>query len=243
MRTLCLLLALALLTGAGNAAHITDKLVVGLYADKKLEGEPLKLLTSGTPVEVLTRGKGTVQIRMADDTRGWLEARYISEEKPAAMKLLEVQTELRRLKAQLKDQGAKDQDKKDQGGNDGDPAEGEPSGPSGAPASADQAGTQQELERANARIAELEAQVADLPRLQKAALQRNVLQARLNNIRKLLGVETRPAAGEGDGEPAPSSWDGYTPWVAAAAMALLGFVAGVAFVDYRFRRRHGGFRL
>jgi SH3 domain protein len=238
MRTLCLLLALALLTGAGSAAHITDKLVVGLYADQKLEGEPLKLLTSGTPVEVLARGKGTVQVRMGDDTRGWLEARYVSEEKPAAMKLLEVQTELRRLKSQLKDQGAKDQ-----GGEDKDPAQSESAGPSGAPASADQAGTQQELERANARIAELEAQVADLPRLQKAALQRNVLQARLNNIRKLLGVETTPAAGEGDGEPAQSAWDGYTPWVAAAAMALLGFVAGVAFVDYRFRRRHGGFRL
>jgi hypothetical protein len=239
MRTLCLLLLLTLISAGASAAHITDKLVVGLYADEKLEGKPLKLLTSGTPVEVVARGSGTVQVRMADDTRGWLEARYVSEEKPAAMKLLEVQTELRRLKAQLKAQG-------------GEPANGEgqldseAQTPSAAESeslpSAAQARAEQELENANARIAQLEAQLADLPRLQAAALQRNALQARLNRVRELLGVENRPATDNAETAQA-SPWDHQLLWIVAAVTALLGFAAGMLFLDYRFRRRHGGFRL
>jgi len=35
----------------------------------------------------------------------------------------------------------------------------------------------------------------------------------------------------------------YRLWIAGLVLALLGFVAGAAFLDYRFRRRHGGFRL
>ena len=239
MRTLSLLLLLTLISAGASAAHITDKLVVGLYADEKLEGKPLKLLTSGTPVEVVARGSGTVQVRMADDTRGWLEARYISEEKPAAMKLLEVQTELRRLKAQLKAQGG--EPAKDAGQADGEAETPSAAGSESVPAAA-QARAEQELENANARIAQLEAELADLPRLQAAALQRNALQARLNKVRELLGVENRPAAGEAETAQA-GPWDHHLLWIVAAVTALLGFAAGMAFLDYRFRRRHGGFRL
>lgn len=224
MRKAVLLLALVMLCGTGGAAHITDKLVVGLYPDQKLQGEPKQLLTSGTPIEVLKRGKGVVEVRLADDTRGWIEARYVSEEKPAAMKLLEAQAELRRLKRDLKGQDV---------------------GKSPAPVknlpSVEQVHAGLALNEAKARITELEAALTQLPKLRAAAKERDELKARLAKLRKLLGVkaETTVVAG---GSEAPF-WERYLPWLVAAGLALLGFAAGIVFIDYRIRRRYGGFRL
>jgi len=58
-------LLLILLSAAAGAAHITDKLVVGIYADPGVDGSPLKLLSSGTPLEVLQRKDGFVEIRLS----------------------------------------------------------------------------------------------------------------------------------------------------------------------------------
>ncbi len=223
-RALLLMFALLWLAGDAGAAHITDKLVVGLYADQKLSGKPKRLLTSGTPIEVLKRGKGVVQVRLADDTRGWLEAHYVSEEKPAAMQLLEVQAELRRLKAQLKAAGA-----------------GQPDQAAVALPSVEDARAEQALAKAQARIRELENSLKELPSLQAAARERDELKGRLAELRKLLGVEALPAAGAAEQDT--SFWRRYSAWIVAGVLALLGFVAGITFIDYRIRKRYGGLRL
>lgn len=224
MRAAVVVLLLAALAGPVGAAHITDKLVVGLYADQKLTGKPKQLLTSGAPIEVLKRGKGVVQVRVADDTRGWIESRYVSEEKPAAMKLLEVQAELRRLKEQLKSGDSKKVS----------PAAG--ALPSVADAKAEQA-----LEQAQKEIKELQTQLADLPRLQAAAAERDELKGRLAELRDLLGVKA--VVGDGGKGQEEDLWERYRPWLVAVLLALLGFIAGVAYIDYRIRKRYGGLRI
>src|SRR6056300_809349 len=81
-----------------HAAYVTDQLAAGLYSDKSLSGDPIKVVTTGQPLEVLSRdGKG-VQVRLSDKTEGWIEESYISDKKPAEVKLLEVQAELRQLR-------------------------------------------------------------------------------------------------------------------------------------------------
>lgn len=225
MKRIALLLALFLLLPGGTAiaAHITDKLVVGIYADSKLEGEPLQLLTSGTPVEVLKQGKRVVKVRLADDTRGWVETRYVSEEKPAAMKLLEVQAELRGLRSRLA------------AGEGNSEAGGEPALPSVEKIHAGLA-----LNEARTRIAELEQQLADLPRLQAAASERDELRARIDQVRELLGVD---AGSQALPSEQPSFWERNLGWLLTALAALLGFFAGIALVEYRIRKRYGGLRL
>lgn len=94
-RFLCIVLLLC--SGLSVAAHITDKLVVGLYPSPKAEGVPLNLLSSGTPLEVLKRQDGFAEVRLADDSKGWIEATYITEEKPAKAMLLETQARLRQM--------------------------------------------------------------------------------------------------------------------------------------------------
>ena len=98
---LLLLGALALATAA-RAAHITDKMAVGLY-DAPDDEPPRRVLTSGTPLEILDRGGRLCKVRLGDGDGGWLECRYITDEKPARAMLVEVQARAGRLWDQVEE--------------------------------------------------------------------------------------------------------------------------------------------
>jgi len=229
---LFILLLLGLLTPAG-AAHITDKLVVGIYADPGLEGSPTKLLSSGTPLEVLQNKGDLVQVRLADDTHGWIESRYVTEEKPAKAMLLETQTRLRAVNKELQ---ALKSNSETVGSAATVPA------PKQAP-SAREAQLRQTLTAAESRIAELERQLQQQPLDAEARQQLNTLQGKVNVVLKMLaearGLELREA------EPtAEQGWfNRHRIWLIALGTALLGFGVGVALIDYRIRKRYGGFRI
>jgi SH3 domain protein len=84
-----------------NAAYITDKLVAGLYKENKVSEKPLKALSSGTPVEVIERKDGFIKVRTSDGTIGWVEATYLTDEKPAKSLLLDTQAKVSMLQKQL----------------------------------------------------------------------------------------------------------------------------------------------
>jgi hypothetical protein len=95
-----------LLSGGVSAAHVTDKLAVGLYESADAE-QPIRLLTSGIPVERLVVNGQYCRVRLGDGEEGWLECRYITDEKPARAMLLEAQAgaaALRRDLAQAREQ-------------------------------------------------------------------------------------------------------------------------------------------
>jgi len=149
--TLCLLAV----ARAASAAHITDKLVVGLYAQPVEEGAPLQLLSTGTPLEVLQRKAGFSEVRLADDTRGWVASSYVTEEKPAKAMLLETQAKLRLMGIEL---AALRERQLPQAGK-ARPADTSPTG-------AREAQLRQALDTAEARAAELERQLAEAQGLQ-----------------------------------------------------------------------------
>jgi len=231
---LVILLLLGWLSPVG-AAHITDKLVVGIYTDPSLEGSPTKLLSSGTPLEVLQNKGDLVQVRLADDIQGWIESRYVTEEKPAKAMLLETQTKLRAVNMEL-------QVLKSNSEVVGSPTTATAPAPKQAP-SAREAQLRQTLTAAESRIVELERQLQQQPLDAEARQQLNVLQGQVNAALKTLaearGLELRavePAADQG-------LFDRYRIWIIALGTALLGFGVGVALIDYRIRKRYGGFRI
>jgi SH3 domain protein len=233
MRTLIRVVAIVLfgaLAAAASAAHITDKLVVGMYPQPSPEGSPLKLLSSGTPIEVLQQKDGYTQVRLADDTEGWVASSYVTEEKPAKAMLLETQARLRQMGielAALREQQA---------------AAGEAEA-----AAQDRAQSEREIElsealsEAETRVAELEKQLVDRS-ADEPGQPFGELQERVNRAVSLLsgGQETDIGGILQLGHDNPLIR--YRYWIIGGVAALLGFIAGVAFIDYRFRRRHGGFR-
>lgn len=229
-RVLCVLLLWSFVPMA-VAAHITDKLVVGVYSEARAEGTPLRLIASGTPLEVLAQRDGFSQVRLTDDTRGWVESGYITEEKPAKAMLLETQARLRQQGMEL----AALREKAGEGAL--------PSASVEALPSAREAQLRQSLDKAQTRIAELEGQLATLPRAQDAAAQLEALRARTAEALQLLA----DAQGVRLADYAPPTREGFFDrherWIIGLGALLLGVAVGVAVIDYRIRKRYGGFRI
>ncbi len=98
-----ILLLLLLTISSVQAAHITDKLLVGLYAKPSSGLQPIKVLPSGTPLEVLERKDAFSKVRLGDGKEGWVKAVYISNEKPARAMLLELQAKTGTLQNKLRE--------------------------------------------------------------------------------------------------------------------------------------------
>ncbi|PHR50704.1 TIGR04211 family SH3 domain-containing protein [Cycloclasticus sp.] len=92
---------LLFLPAMANAAHITDKLLAGMYAEPNNSEQPTQLLPSGTPVELIGEAKGFVKVQLVGGETGWVEKRFLSEEKPAKVRLLSLQSKYRQLQEKL----------------------------------------------------------------------------------------------------------------------------------------------
>jgi hypothetical protein len=228
-------LLLSLAAALAGAAHITDKLVVGLYPEPAAEGTPIQLLSSGTPLEVISRRAGFAEVRLADDTRGWVEAVYVTEEKPAKAVLLETQARLRQMGMEL----AALRERQADGGRAvaGAGAAGVAS-PSPTAVEVDLRGA---LAEAEARIAGLEkrlvAHTADSGAAERVAELEAAVQGALRLLAESQGMALDTASAE------EGLVGRYLVWLVALLALALGFAAGVAFIDYRIRKRYGGFRI
>jgi len=96
-----IILLLMLWPIVGNSAHITDKLLAGMYAAPNKTEQPIQLLPSGTPVELIGEQKDFVKVQLVDGKTGWVEKRFLSEEKPAKVRLLALQSKYRQLQGKL----------------------------------------------------------------------------------------------------------------------------------------------
>lgn len=202
---------LVLLVGPIYAAHITDRLVVGLYPAAKADGTPLQLLPSGTPLEVLGSESGFSEVRLANGKNGWVESIYVTEEQPVQARLLETQARLRQMGLELA--------RLREGESVAEPV----------------AALQQ-------RITDLEAQLAEQPtpnetrqRLDEVNAQ---VRAALDKLARTQGLVLQERR-----QPERSWTERYGMLLIGAVAAMLGFVAGVFFIDFRIRKRYGGFRL
>lgn len=235
------LLVVLMLTvsGLGNAAHVTDKLVVGVYPQPSEEGSPLRLVSSGTPLDVLSTKGDYAEVRLADETRGWVEARYITDEKPAKAMLLETQARLRQMGLELAALRA------GEGAREG---AGEGSGTSAPPAqslppSAREAQLQQALDQAKQRVDELEARLVQQDLQQDAQQRLEQLQVRVREALEPLAASQGLTLQDAGSLPAEGFFSRYRTWIATVVALLVGIAAGIGFVDYRIRKRYGGFRI
>jgi SH3 domain protein len=98
-------LAIAMLLGsaaaAADTAYVTDSLRLGLYAERDASGSPSQNLVSGTALEVLERTQGYARVRTAGGSEGWVKSAYLVEEKPAQLRVAELESELATLRSDV----------------------------------------------------------------------------------------------------------------------------------------------
>lgn len=89
------------LAGMAHGAYINDRVLAPLYKKAAINGSPEQVLSSGAPISILRRKDDMIEVRTADGQRGWLESRYVTEEKPARSVVLSLQSENAELREQI----------------------------------------------------------------------------------------------------------------------------------------------
>ena len=239
-RALILMLIFLLTPGLhAEQAYIIDRLLVGLHKDKALDSDIIKVIPTGTRVEVLKRSGELALVKDPKGQQGWMDAGYLIKDKPAALVLKDMEQENVRLKAELKT------------------AHNKPVRPPPAQASQLQA-LQEQLEDLHTQLASERLKVGELTaRLGRtpAATEKPdpALQQRLTKLEKenrglQQRLEDEPQGPSGayrlaSWSPAELAGD-WRIWAGLAAiLLLLAFVAGIYTMDWLNRRRHGGFRI
>jgi SH3 domain protein len=103
LQKLILSLLIGLLISTAQAARITDKLLAGLYDEPDSTTAPIRVVPSDTPLERLDKQGDFTKVRLGDGTEGWVESRFITDEKPARIMLLELQVKNSELQQKLRD--------------------------------------------------------------------------------------------------------------------------------------------
>lgn len=239
---LCCLIALS---AAADTAYVTSQLKVGLHQDKTADSPIVKVIPVGTALDVLKHGAGMSQVRDPSGTTGWLDNSYLTDKAPAGS------AQVQQLQKQLADAQQQISDLQGQAGDE-------------MAASPDQqsalrkknADLAQKLKEEQLRAGEFQIKLAELRKRvgennDTASLYKQIEQ--LREDKKKLEIELSGRAGNSGPvqmleHAASGSGASLNVPLSALAIAfvvilLAGFAGGIYLMDYRNRRRHGGFRV
>jgi SH3 domain protein len=223
-----------------ETGFIIDKVEVGLHQNKSADSPILKLLPTGTRLEILARDGKQAQVRDPEGVVGWIDARYLTGDKSTRQLLTEAETEIARLKSEL--QAAQSTATAQN------PAQFEAM-------RQENEKLKQQLMSERLKAGELQAELTELRKQAVpgdiAALKDQITALKSENRR--LSAAGNPAAAT---QTAPKTLrgrllgyfadeeHGLRRWfITLLIMLAVGVGAGAYLIDYLNRRRHGGFRI
>ena len=100
----CLLFT-AMAGAAAETRYVSDELQITLRSGQSTQHQILRMVTSGTPLEVLETDEktGYTHVRAPQDVEGWVLTRYLMDHPSAQDQLADAQKKMARLQDQNKD--------------------------------------------------------------------------------------------------------------------------------------------
>jgi SH3 domain protein len=86
---------------AAQTAYVTDSLRLGLHHAEDTSDRPFENLVSGTALEVLERNANYAHVRTPGGQEGWVKSAYLVEQKPAALRVAELESELASVRGEV----------------------------------------------------------------------------------------------------------------------------------------------
>jgi SH3 domain protein len=82
--------------------YVSDELVITMRAGKGNEYKIIKMLTAGTPLEIIQEDQQYLGVRTQDGQEGWVLKQFITSETPKAKVIAGLKQEIDRLKTESK---------------------------------------------------------------------------------------------------------------------------------------------
>lgn len=247
------LLISALLIGAplaavAETAYVIDQLLVGVHAEKNLESAIIKVLPTGTQLEILERDGELARVKDSENSEGWIDTAYLMDNPPARIMVQRLERANTSLQQQLDD------------------AKNAP--PTSPPDNADTSSTDKLMkentelkrklstelinsakltEKMNSFEARLSGQPLSAAETQVTELEKTIVELKRDleqsvQTNKALKAENRESLS--DMMPKVDMEVFSWPMLVGGLIALaLAYGGGIYTMDYLNRRRHGGFRV
>jgi len=209
--------------------YVTDQLLVGIYPDRGLAGAPVKLLKSGTRLEIVQRDGQVIEVKTDDNKQGWLKASYLTLEPPAQAQLAKKKKKIEELNARIKRQWTKAANAEN----------------NLKKTAAENLKLQKQLEKLTTQTASGKSQSDVIKQeLQQVQKERDGLTTQLEQLsteHETLADSNADLTAELESVQGGDRWKWFT--AAFAVTFIIGLIAGIALLDKMHRRRHGGFRI
>lgn len=101
LMALCLAALVLSPVDAQETRYITDILQLGLHRAEDTSDTPFRNLVSGTEVSVLESRPSYARVRTADGDEGWVKSAFLVAEKPAQLRVAELESRLNELEVEL----------------------------------------------------------------------------------------------------------------------------------------------
>ncbi|MFT5176865.1 MAG: SH3 domain protein [Gammaproteobacteria bacterium] len=230
-----LLLVQVLIVNA-QTLYVNDHLQIGLHTQSTLSSTIAELLPSGTELQLIERNGAVAKVRTAAGVEGWVDGNYISTDPPARPQLQAMESELAGAQAALADLQAKLVVMEQRPEH----IATERAADQSAVLPSDALREMQLLAEENQRLKQQNAELDAVLRMEQE--------------RKSAAISTSPSAmpataqaetmsiGMGN-EIIDMTMLKHWQLILLASVLLLAFALGAWLVDWRMRRRHGGFRV
>jgi len=242
--------------GFAESLFVTDRIMLGVHQEAESNSTLLTSIPSGTTVDVQDTSGEFTKVKLANGTEGWVLSSYLLKEKPAVAELDELSAKYQNANEQARKSEKEAQLWRDELSNAKNQiknlrkqmAKGESFAATEA-LEKDLAKEKAKSSELEAKIVELEANLAQLKALSQedtvAKLQQTLgenqnLQARITAALANLEGKTVPTA-----EELAAIRPDFPVWYSGLLflMVIIGVGAGIGWMDYQNRKKHGGFRL
>ena len=236
MKFLAVILSAVLLSPLFSAQaqtlYVNDQFKLGLHTHPILTSTISALIPSGAKLEQIERNNGLIKVRTESGTEGWIDAKFTTETEPGGANVNAFKQELAGAQAALADAQAKivalEQNT---------PATAETNGDPNA-ISSDALREMQQLAEENQRLKQ---QIAEQEAVQRMSQE----QAVEVSVQTPLAISAPPRKGPNTELLEIFNFATINRWhvLLFPSVLLLAFATGGWLVDWRSRRRHGGFRV
>jgi SH3 domain protein len=225
---------------SAETVYVTDQLQIGLHSDKNLDSPIIKIVASGTSLELIKTEEQLSFVREPDGIGGWIDSSYISPTKSASALLRTAETRIKTLEATINQSSSETAD----------------TGGLEINISNDEIDLlrqqlQQETQRANTLETDMSGLVQQLDlagnpdslyeKIDQLSASNREMEQQLANI-----IEGSPASLLNKTNPADTGRNWITVknvFIAVFILLVIGIFTGMYIMDFINRKRHGGFRV
>ena len=206
-----------------EVAYVTDKIKIGLHQEASNESPIIKLVPSGTKLNIIERENDLIYAEEPEGVRGWVNSQNILNSKPGRTKVIELETVNKELEKKI--QALQNESEQSISNNE----------------------LEKKLNTERLKVGELQVELTNIKSKAGNIESNDKLLADINHLKNankqlINQLESSGIVSDENGNQI-SSKNSSLKFISFMIIFIFGIIGGILILDFINRRRHGGFRV